>query len=162
MKKIIKIIIIILIIVSLLVGLVAGLKVIRKKNAKKVAVYSVKSVMLDPAFFMEDSTSYGEIGSDKVQSVYVSDTQKVKEVLVHEGQEVKRGDILLTYDSTLTELQLERAGNELRQEEKRKAMKNPIQKQKMIAKMAMKTTKMKRINIMNRRKPACCCQDPEQ
>ena len=117
MKKIIKIIIIILIIVSLLVGLVAGLKVIRKKNAKKVAVYSVKSVMLDPGFFMEDSTSYGEIGSDKVQSVYVSDTQKVKEVLVHEGQEVKRGDILLTYDSTLTELQLERAGNELRQEE---------------------------------------------
>ena len=117
MKKVIKIIIAILLTVAILFGSVAGLKIIRKKNAKKVQVYSVQEVEVDPSYFFEDSMSYGEISSDKVQSVFVSESQNVKEVLVQQGQKVKKGDVLLTYDSTLTSLQLERAENDLRQEE---------------------------------------------
>ena len=106
MKKVIKIIIAILLTVAILFGSVAGLKIIRKKNAKKVQVYSVQEVEVDPSYFFEDSMSYGEISSDKVQSVFVSESQNVKEVLVQQGQKVKKGDVLLTYDSTLTSLQL--------------------------------------------------------
>ncbi|MDQ9886893.1 biotin/lipoyl-binding protein, partial [Acinetobacter pittii] len=38
----------------------------------------------------------------------LSDTQTVTEILVKEGDEVKPGDVLMTFDTTLTELELER------------------------------------------------------
>lgn len=52
---------------------------------------------------------YGPVRSDNIQSIFVSDTQIVTEVLVKEGQTVKKGDALLRYDTTLSDIQLERA-----------------------------------------------------
>ena len=40
--------------------------------------------------------------------MFLSDTQTITEVKVKEGDEVKKGDVLMTYDTTLSELQLER------------------------------------------------------
>ncbi len=52
--------------------------------------------------------SYGPISTDKIQTVYLSDTQTVTEIKVAEGDQVKKGDLLMTFDTTLTDIALER------------------------------------------------------
>ena len=59
--------------------------------------------------YFDDSVQYdGMVTAENLQSVYPSDTQSVTEVFVTEGQTVRVGDALLSYDTTLTEIQLER------------------------------------------------------
>ena len=112
-----KVIIAILIISLICGGIYGGLTVYRNSNQKPVAVYPVSDILLSPDYFMEDTQTYGSITADRMQSVYLSGTQKVRDVLVEEGQPVRRGDPLLTYDTTLTQIQLERAEIELAQQE---------------------------------------------
>lgn len=50
----------------------------------------------------------GSVTTDRVQSVYISNTQEVTAIHVKEGQKVSVGDELLTFDTTLTDLELER------------------------------------------------------
>ena len=50
----------------------------------------------------------GTVTSDNLQAIYPSSTQTVTEIFVTEGQQVKTGDKLLSYDTTLTDIQLER------------------------------------------------------
>ncbi|MGN1307830.1 MAG: hypothetical protein ACI4V3_09205 [Faecousia sp.] len=59
--------------------------------------------------YFDDSVQYdGMVTAENLQSVYPSDTQSVTEIFVTEGQTVRVGDALLSYDTTLTEIQLER------------------------------------------------------
>lgn len=59
--------------------------------------------------YFDDSVQYdGMVTAENLQSVYPSDTQSVTEVFVTAGQTVHIGDALLSYDTTLTEIQLER------------------------------------------------------
>ncbi|MDO5702211.1 MAG: biotin/lipoyl-binding protein [Lachnospiraceae bacterium] len=98
-------------------GIYGGLRVYRRSQQRAVAVYAVPDIALPSDYFMDDSQSYGSVTADRVQSVFITGTQSVREVLVTEGQEVKKGDVLLTYDTTLSSIQLERAENELAQQE---------------------------------------------
>lgn len=50
----------------------------------------------------------GTVTSDNLQAIYPSDTLTVTEILVTAGQSVQKGDPLLSYDTTLTDIQLER------------------------------------------------------
>lgn len=50
----------------------------------------------------------GTVTSDNLQAIYPSNTQTITEIFVTEGQQVKKGDKLLSYDTTLTDIQLER------------------------------------------------------
>ena len=81
-----------------------------------VAVYAV-----DMISYIGQSTgaaeSYGVVTADKVQSIFVSETQRVTRIYVYDGQEVKKGDLLYTYDTTLTDLQLERKDLSIQQME---------------------------------------------
>ena len=52
--------------------------------------------------------SYGPVSTDKIQTVFLSSTQTVTEMKVAQGDEVKKGDVLMTFDTTLSDLQLER------------------------------------------------------
>jgi len=52
--------------------------------------------------------SYGPVTTDKIQTVFLSETQTVTEILVQAGDTVKKGDLLMTFDTTLSDLQLER------------------------------------------------------
>ena len=61
--------------------------------------------------------SYGVVASDKVQAIFVSDTQRVTRIYVYDGQKIKKGDLLYTYDTTLTDLQLERKDLSIQQME---------------------------------------------
>lgn len=59
-------------------------------------------------YWGDSQESYGFVETDGVQTVYLSNTQSVTEILVEMGQEVKKGDILMTFDTTLSDLALER------------------------------------------------------
>lgn len=59
-------------------------------------------------YWGDSQESYGPVTTDKIQTVYVSDTQTVTEILVQAGDTVKKGDLLMTFDTTLSDLALER------------------------------------------------------
>lgn len=59
-------------------------------------------------YWGDSQESYGNVRTDGIQTVYVSDTQTVTEILVQEGDQVKKGDVLMTFDTTLSDLALER------------------------------------------------------
>ena len=59
-------------------------------------------------YWGDSRESYGPVATDKIQTVFLSDTQTVTEILVKQGDTVKKGDILMTFDTTLDDLALER------------------------------------------------------
>ena len=59
-------------------------------------------------YWGDSQESYGPVTTDKIQTIYLSETQTVTEVLVSEGDTVKKGDLLMTFDTTLSDLALER------------------------------------------------------
>jgi len=59
-------------------------------------------------YWGDSQESYGFVQTDGVQTVYLSNTQTVTDILVEVGQEVKKGDVLMTFDTTLSDLALER------------------------------------------------------
>ena len=59
-------------------------------------------------YWGDSQESYGYVETDGVQTVYLSGTQTVTEIFVEMGQEVKKGDVLMSFDTTLSDLALER------------------------------------------------------
>ena len=59
-------------------------------------------------YWGDSQDSYGPVSTDKIQTVYLSATQTVTEIKVSEGDTVKKGDLLMTFDTTLSDLALER------------------------------------------------------
>lgn len=59
-------------------------------------------------FWGDSRESYGPVSTDRIQTVFLSDTQTVTEILVSEGDMVKKGDLLMTFDTTLSDIALER------------------------------------------------------
>ena len=92
----------ILLVIAILVGIlwyVSGKK-------EPVAVSPVAEHLMG---YMGEAPSYeGNVSTNNLQAVYLSGTQTVKKVLVTEGQYVEKGTPLFRYDTTLTDIQLER------------------------------------------------------
>ena len=59
-------------------------------------------------YWGDNQESYGPVSTDRIQTVYISDTQIVTEIKVKLGDTVKKGDLLMTFDTTLSDLALER------------------------------------------------------
>ena len=59
-------------------------------------------------YWGDSQESYGPVTTDRIQTIFLSDTQTVTEVLVQQGDTVKKGDVLMTFDTTLSDLALER------------------------------------------------------
>ena len=78
-----------------------------KSQGKTVYVYGIDIAGMTDYWGDTQQTS-GRVQSDNVQTVMVSDTQKITKIHVSQGDTVKKGDILLSYDTTLTELALEK------------------------------------------------------
>lgn len=77
------------------------------KTPQQVMVYSYDMVGY-VNYYTGGSESYGMVTTDRVQTAYVTDTQQVTEIKVYQGQQVKKGDVLYLYDTTLSDLELER------------------------------------------------------
>ena len=59
-------------------------------------------------FWGDNQESYGPVTTDKIQTEFLSDTQTITEVAVKDGDMVKKGDVLFSFDTTLDALSLER------------------------------------------------------
>ena len=59
-------------------------------------------------YWGDSQESYGPVSTDKIQTVFLSSTQTVTEMKVAQGDTVKKGDVLMPFDTTLSDLQLER------------------------------------------------------
>lgn len=92
-----------------------GMRAIQSARSTVASVYSIEE--LTSTFDQEDTRTDGVVSTEQFQSEYLSDTQSVNDVQVKLGQKVKKGDVLFTYDSTLTEIDLKRKEIEVRQKE---------------------------------------------
>ena len=97
----------ILLAVLLLGGAAAGGVWYAGQNQEPVYVYSFMDGIPGMSDYQDYSgESYGMVTTDRVQNIYLSGTQTVTEMLVFEGQQVKKGDVLFTYDTTLSDIAL--------------------------------------------------------
>ena len=80
---------------------------LRHRSGTAVNVFPAEQLGTADSWYDRVQTG-GQVRADKMQSVYVSTTQTVTEVYVHEGQKVKAGDPLLAFDTTLDEVELSR------------------------------------------------------
>ena len=78
-------------------------------NSGKKPVYVYPFDIVGMTDYWGDSQeSYGPVRSDNIQTVMLSDTQTVTEINVKVGDTVKKDDVLMSYDSTLSDLALEK------------------------------------------------------
>lgn len=115
MKKFIKSTVIVLVCLIAIVGIIYGVYIYNQ--SKKVAkVTSMQNYAMDD-YWGDSIESYGTVASDKAQTLYLTKEQKVKEVLVKEGDYVEAGDPLITIDNSSIDIR----GEELlvQQEEQR-------------------------------------------
>ena len=71
--------------------LVLVLLLVKNGRSKQINVYAVSDFSMDQ-YWGSESETYGAVYLDKIQTVYISDTQKISEVYVKEGQTVKAGE----------------------------------------------------------------------
>ena len=117
MNKVLKKVLLIAVIAAGTVGLVWGiLTLVRSANREAVNVYKVSDFMTTDSW-SSASQSSGTVTADKLQKVHLSSTQTVTEICVEEGQTVKKGDKLLSYDTTLSELDVQMAQIQLERKE---------------------------------------------
>ena len=93
---------------ALIVGTAYGIGMGMKKKAQPVEVVSVPSVNEASMGGMgAASTLYGTIISKDTQSVELDTSHTVRKVYVKQGDKVKKGDKLMTYDMDLDKLKRE-------------------------------------------------------
>ncbi len=104
LKKILISVICVVLVAALGLGIWAF---VVQNNADPVVVVPFHYVGMTE-YWGDNQESYGMVTTDRIQTVFLSSTQTVTEVMVQMGQEVKKGDVLLTFDTTLSDLALER------------------------------------------------------
>jgi len=109
MKKLIKRIILIVLCVAIVGGAAwGGLRLLRKSRTGPVNVYSVGDFAMTD-YYGDTAEAYGPVTATGLQNVYISETQQVTEIFVSQGQTVQVGDPILAFDTTLTDIELEKA-----------------------------------------------------
>ena len=104
-----------------------GLTIARNAQRGDVNVYAVNECAMTD-YWGDTSNTSGMVTTDKLQKIYISQSQTVKKVWVKEGDTVKKGTALVSYDSTLTQATVERAKIDYdRQAENLKVMKNGLE-----------------------------------
>lgn len=104
-----------------------GLTIARNAQRGDVNVYAVNDFAMTD-YWGDTSNTSGMVTTDKLQKIYISQSQTVKKVWVKEGDTVKKGTALVSYDSTLTQATVERAKIDYdRQVENLEVMKNELE-----------------------------------
>lgn len=98
--------IVIVLCVALGGGGIYGILLLARGSGGQVNVYPVMDFVT--RYADDQAETQGVVVTDKLQSVYVTPTQKVTRIYVREGDTVHAGDPLLAFDTTLTDLELER------------------------------------------------------
>lgn len=104
MRRIKPVIIGIIITALLAAGGYAGLNYMKKMNQTEVLVVSVGSLASD--YYTQDTSLEGNITSSVSQTIYQDSDMIVEEIYVSQGDVVKKGDKLVSFDMTLVEMEL--------------------------------------------------------
>ena len=102
--------------VAILAGAGTGAFFLIRKSGKAVNVYPLSEIA-QTDMWMDKAQYEGSVRAENLQSVYLSDTQQLKEVFVREGDAVKKGDKLAAFDTTLSDLELDRQRIEVQKAE---------------------------------------------
>ena len=103
-KKLIAIVVAVVIVLGGIGGAIWGYKAY-SANKKEVPVQSVAYV--NWGYWGDTETSYGMVTNDSAQEIYVDDDESVERVFVEEGDYVKKGDPLLSYDMSELAMEME-------------------------------------------------------
>lgn len=79
----------------------------QQTTGESVYVYPF-SYMGMTEFWGDQQESYGPVSTSQIQTVFLSATQTVTNIAVSQGDSVKKGDLLMSFDTTLTDIALER------------------------------------------------------
>ena len=80
---------------------------VSRGRSEPVQVFAFNNIGMTE-YWGDSQESYGPVSTDKIQTVFLSSTQTVTEMKVAQGNMVKKGDVLMTFATTLSDLQLER------------------------------------------------------
>lgn len=126
-KKLKRVIITAVCVVGVCGAVWGGLTIARNAQRGDVNVYAVNDFAMTN-YWGDTSNTSGMVTTDKLQKIYISQSQTVKKVWVKEGDSVKKGTVLVSYDSTLTQATVERAKIDYdRQTENLEVMKNELE-----------------------------------
>ena len=126
-KKLKRVIITAVCVVGVCGAVWGGLTIARNAQRGDVNVYAVNDFAMTD-YWGDTSNTSGMVTTDKLQKIYISQSQTVKKVWVKEGDSVKKGTVLVSYDSTLTQATVERAKIDYdRQTENLEVMKNELE-----------------------------------
>ena len=126
-KKLKKVIITAACVVGVCGAVWGGLTIARNAQRSDVKVYSVNDFCMTN-YWGDTSNTSGMVTTDKVQKVFLSSSQTVNKVWVAEGDTVRKGDKLISYDSTLTQASVEQARIDYdRQDESLTTAKNELE-----------------------------------
>lgn len=126
-KKLKRVIITAVCVVGVCGAVWGGLTIARNAQRGDVNVYAVNDFAMTN-YWGDTSNTSGMVTTDKLQKIYISQSQTVKKVWVKEGDSVKKGTALVSYDSTLTQATVERAKIDYdRQVENLEVMKNELE-----------------------------------
>ena len=90
-------------------AIVAGLMIYKNAGKSPVNVYALTEMAMQDPESTGANVTQGNVTAEGIQKVYLSSSQTVADVKVHEGQEIKKGDVLFSYDTTLSGLDVDRA-----------------------------------------------------
>ena len=90
-------------------GITAGLLIYKNAGRSPVNVYAMADLAMQDPEGTGGKVTQGSVTAEGIQKVYLSSSQNVADVKVHEGQEIKKGEVLFSYDTTLSDLDVDRA-----------------------------------------------------
>ena len=108
LRRTLRRIVVFLVIIALVgAGGYYGISYMKKNNEKEVVVVEVSSITADDYFwFGSDSSLTGNVVTNVIQNVRIDKDVIIEELLVEEGDTVKTGDKLMTFDLTLVDMEL--------------------------------------------------------
>ncbi len=106
-RKIIRRIIVFLVIIALIGGGgYYGITYMKKNNEKEVVVVEVSSITSDDSYFWFGSDLSGNVVTNVIQNVRIDKDVIIENLYVEEGDTVRNGDRLMTFDLTLVDMEL--------------------------------------------------------
>lgn len=86
-------------------GIYTGLNQVMKKKSQKVVQVTNVSSLVD-SYYMPSTTLSGQVTTNVSQNITVDSDTVIKELYVSEGDEIRTGDPVVSFDLTLVEMEL--------------------------------------------------------